>query len=72
MKEQYEKIITELKERLERSNFIMESSAYNDCSMKLEHLPPGAIESTHCSTQLLIEVRDNKALLERINNEKRN
>ena len=69
MTDKYKQIINNLVERLTISNTAMEDAAYNYDRKSINDLPHGIIESTNCSTQLLIEVRDNKKLLEDLQHE---
>jgi hypothetical protein len=50
--------------RLSQNNMALEYAAFNYDGMKLEDLKPGIIESTGVSDSCLIEVRENKKMLD--------
>lgn len=58
---------TELIERMEANNRAFEYAAYNYDGSILEELNPNVIESTGVGTTCLIEVRENKRLIEKLN-----
>jgi hypothetical protein len=58
--------INEIIKRLEACNSAMEYAAFNYDGSKLENLQLGIIESTGVSDSLLIEVRNNKILIEEL------
>ena len=56
----------EIIERLEACNRVLEYAAFNYDGSILEDLDPRTIESTGVGTTCLIEIRENKKMIERL------